>query len=281
MGEVTVACCQLKLAVGDLSGNRAAARAAIHEAVARESQVIVLPELASSGYVFRDADEARALSEPVDGPTVEEWSELAYRHNVVVVGGICEQDSDGLLRNSAVLIDRGGLRAIYRKAHLWHAERDVFVPGDQRPPVLETPHGRIGILICYDLEFPEWVRLVALGGADLLASPTNWPRESRPPGERPVEVVRVQANASINRTFCAAADRTGPERGVDWVGGSVIIDPDGYPLAGPMDGSDTGVITAQCDLARARDKRTGADNDVFNDRRPELYEPEPARTRPG
>ncbi|MDQ6771933.1 MAG: carbon-nitrogen hydrolase [Candidatus Dormibacteraeota bacterium] len=277
MSDVIVACCQLDLAVGEVRRNRAAARAGIEAAAARGAQVIVLPELTPSGYVFRDFDEARALSEPLDGPTVAEWTELARRHEAVIVGGICELDGEGVLRNSAVLVDRDGARAVYRKAHLWNAEKEFFQPGDGRPPVVETDFGRIAVMICYDLEFPEWIRLAALAGAQLLASPTNWPREVRPPQERPVEVIRVQANSAVNRIYCAAADRTGTERGVEWVAASVIVGPDGYPLAGPLDGSGPGVIVARCDLARARDKRTSARNDAFSDRRPQLYEVEPSR----
>ena len=95
-----------------------------------------------------------------------------------------------------------------------------------------TKFGRIGMLICYDLEIPEWVRMPALDGAQLLCAPVNWPAFPRPDGERPAEVVRVQADAAVNRMFIAACDRTGQERGVDWVGGSVIVDADGWPLAG-------------------------------------------------
>ena len=118
--------------------------------------------------------------------------------------------------------------------HLWDAEPDVFTPGDREPPVVDTECGRIGVLVCYDAEFPEWVRKPALAGADLLAVPTNWPAEPRPPGERPMVVLNVQAAASANRVFVAAADRCGTERGVSWTGGAVIAGPDGYPLAGPV-----------------------------------------------
>jgi 5-aminopentanamidase len=134
--------------------------------------------------------------------------------------------------NSAALIDPGGLRSVYRKAHLWDAENLLFSPGSTPPPVVSTAYGRIGMLICYDLEIPEWVRLPAMDGAQLLCAPVNWPAFRRPDGERPAEVVRVQADAAVNRMFIAACDRTGRERGIDWVGGSVIVDADGWPLAG-------------------------------------------------
>jgi predicted amidohydrolase len=270
MSEISVACCQLALRIGDSDGNRARSAAAI---AAVDAQVVVLPELCVSGYVFADAAEARALAEPVDGPTVREWSALARERDLVVVGGLCEVDAGGTLHNSAVVIDASGVRAVYRKAHLWDREALVFTPGSEPPPVVDTVHGRIGVVVCYDLEFPEWTRLAALAGADLLCAPVNWPHYERPAGERPGEVVRAQAAASANRVFVAACDRVGPERDTDWIGGSVIVGPDGYALAGPARHGEVVTLSARCTLAQARDKRVNARNDVLADRRPELYGP--------
>jgi predicted amidohydrolase len=162
--------------------------------------------------------------------------------------------------------------AVYRKAHLWDEEAAFFVPGSLAPPVVSTSIGAVGMMICYDLEFPEWTRMVGVAGADILAAPTNWPLATGiPDGERPAEVVKVQAAAAVNRMFVVAADRTGRERGVDWVGGSVIVDPDGYPLSGPLLQDGPGTVTADLDLERARDKRINQNNHVFDDRRLELY----------
>ncbi|MDP9845363.1 putative amidohydrolase [Streptosporangium lutulentum] len=280
MSLTSVACCQLALAVGDPDGNRAVARRAVERAAAAGARVVILPELTNSGYVFRDRAEAAGLAEPLDGPTVEGWIASARRHGLILVGGLCERDEDGLIRNSAVLVDAGGVRAVYRKTHLWDLEKTVFTPGDELPPVVDTAVGRIGLLVCYDLKFPEWVRTVGLRGADLLCVPTNWPLSPRPAGERPAEVTRVQASASVNRMFVAACDRAGPERGVAWVGGSVVADPDGFLLAGPRPAYDEGLVIAECRLGDARSKRVGAHNDVHADRRPELYRSilEPARS---
>ena len=269
--SVRVAACQLSLSVGETGRNRAAARDAISIAAGQGARVVVLPELATSGYVFSGAAEARSLAEPADGPTIGEWQRLAARHALVIVGGFCELGTSGKLLNSAAIIDGGGTRAIYRKAHLWDAEQDVFTPGDHEPPVVDTAYGRIGVMVCYDAEFPEWVRKPALAGADLLAVPTNWPAEPRPAGERPMVVLNVQAAASANRIFIAAADRCGTERGVSWTGGAVIAGPDGYPLAGPSCTDEPAVLMADCDLRLARSKANSPRNDVHADRRPELY----------
>jgi predicted amidohydrolase len=271
MSEVTVACCQLEPRIGELEANRARTMAAIEAGARDGADVVVLPELSNSGYVFTGAEEARGLAEPADGATVSGWAELARAHDLVIVGGLCEVDSDGALRNSAVLVDGGGVRAVYRKAHLWDREGLVFEPGSEPPPVVDTAAGRIGVMVCYDLEFPEWVRLAALGAAELICAPVNWPAVPRPPGERPGEVVRVQAAASTNRMFIAACDRVGTERGVDWIGGSVIVDCDGFPVAGPAASGQTTTLIARCSLAAARDKRVSEHNDVLADRRSELY----------
>jgi predicted amidohydrolase len=272
MTEALVACCQLALRVGESAADRAACRSAIAGAAREGAQIVVLPELANSGYVFADAAEARRCAEGLDGETVTEWSSLAGEHDLVIVGGLCELDrAAGVLRNSAVIIDAAGVRAVYRKAHLWDRELLVFEPGREPPPVVDTVHGRIGAMVCYDVEFPEWVRLAALDGAQLLCVPTNWPHEPRPDGERPAEVIRVQANASVNRMFIAACDRAGTERGVPWVSGTVIVGPDGFPLAGPVCDDRALTILARCRLADARRKRISPRNHVIEDRRPELY----------
>ena len=269
--NIVVACCQLAPKIGDLAFNRTLTERAIRQAAFQGAQVVVLPELVQSGYLFADRFEALSLAETVEGPTLQLWQALARELNLVIVGGFCERLPADELANSAAMIDANGLRAVYRKAHLWDAEKDIFSAGDAPPPVVETLHGRFGMLICYDLEFPEWVRLPALAGAELLCAPVNWPDGPRPQTERPAEVLRVQANASVNRMFIAACDRYGHERGVGWVQGSVIVDADGYPLAGPAEQGGEQMLLATLNLAEARNKRISARNDLHRDRRPQLY----------
>ena len=279
MTSVVVACCQFAPVLGEAEANRALAADAVTAAAAGGASIVVLPELASSGYVFQSPAEVRASAETAGGETVTSWERLAAEHGIVIVGGFCEA-SGAEVFNSAALVDPDGLRSVYRKAHLWDNEKRWFTPGRAAPPVVATRFGRIAMMICYDLEFPEWVRLPALDGAQLLCAPTNWPAFPRPDGERPAEVVRVQANAAVNRMFIAACDRTGDERGVGWVGGSVIVDADGWPLAatGQAAGRDLAAVTsgpvtiaAACRLEEALDKGIGPVNNVHADRRPELY----------
>jgi predicted amidohydrolase len=126
-------------------------------------------------------------------------------------------------------------------------------------------------MICYDLEFPEWTRLAALGGADLIAAPVNWRAASWPEHERPAEVIKAQAAAAVNGVFVAVADRCRTERGVGWISGSVIVSPGGFALAGPVLADRPALLTADCDLPAARDKSVSPNNDLLADRRPELY----------
>jgi predicted amidohydrolase len=269
-----VAACQLSLAVGDPGGNLAAAAAVIEQAAGAGTGLVVLPELCDSGYVFESAAEARALASPAgNSPALHQWHELAGQHGTVIVGGFCELGPDGQLFNSAALVDATGTRAVYRKAHLWDREKLIFTPGDRPPPLVSLPFGQVSVMICYDLEFPEWVRLAALAGADLIAAPVNWPAAPHPPAERPSEVVKVQAAAAVNGVFIAVADRCTDERGVAWIGGSLIASPEGYPLAGPVCADQPAVLTADCDLPAARDKRISTHNDLLADRRPKLYPP--------
>ncbi|UII71121.1 carbon-nitrogen hydrolase [Pseudomonas sp. HN11] len=271
MTELRVVCHQLAPRIGEPDYNRALTERAIRGATSLNTQVIVLPELIQSGYVFTDLEEAHTASEALDGPTLSLWKSLAAELNIIIVAGFCERLSAGRVANSAALVEPTGRLTVYRKAHLWNREKLIFTPGDSPPPVVNTAVGRIALMICYDLELPEWVRLAAIAGADLLCAPVNWPNAPRPADERPAEIVRVQANAAVNRMFIAACDRYGEERGVDWVGGSVIVDADGYPLAGATSHPEEQQLVADLPLAQARDKSISDHNHVHQDRRPGLY----------
>lgn len=274
---VRVAAAQLGPVLGDAAGNRSRATAAIEDAAAQGARLVVLPELCNSGYVFADAAEARAGAELADGPTVQGWIAAATAHDLVIVGGLCEVDAGGALRNSAVVVDPDGVRAVYRKTHLWDREADVFLPGDEPAPVVDTAIGRIGIAVCYDVAFPEHTRRLALAGAEIVAVPMNSPAPAQPTVPIPIEIALAMAAANANRVYLVQADRTGEERGVRWAEASVIVDPDGSVLAGPVTGP--ALLVADIVPGRARDKAWGARNDVFADRRPDLYAPPPSPSR--
>jgi predicted amidohydrolase len=266
---VSVACAQLAPVFGDLEGNRALAAAAIRAAAASGAAVVVLPELCTTGYAFADESQARELGEPADGPTLSHWQELAAETGLVVVGGFCELGVAGDPHNSAAVVDRSGIRCVYRKTHLWDREQLIFHAGGEPAPVIETAAGRVGVAICYDAFFPEVMRGLALAGADLIAVPMNSPVIDPPSGPLAIEIVLALAAAHVNSVFVAQADRAGRERGIEWAQASVICDPAGHVLAGPVRGA--ALLQASCDLTAARDKSLGPRNDALADRRPELY----------
>jgi predicted amidohydrolase len=273
MSRMRVACCQLDPRIGDRAGNLQRSRVAIAEAAAAGAHVIVLPELAGSGYAFASAADAGEYAETPDGLTLTAWCEATTRAEITVVGGFCELDPvHERVYNSAAVVEGGRVLAIHRKLHLWGDEQDWFSAGEAAAPVVATAHGRLGVGVCYDLEFPEVARGLALAGAQLLAFPTNWPRSATTPaGERPMLGTLAMATARLNRVYVAVCDRSGSERGLVFEGHSVIAGPDGWPLAETRDPDAPGTLLADCDLATATDKRLGARNDVFGDRRARFY----------
>ncbi|NEM91847.1 nitrilase-related carbon-nitrogen hydrolase [Galbitalea soli] len=267
---VRVAAVQLAPTVGDLAGNLAAARAAISGALEAGADLVVLPELTTSGYVFESQEEARALGIPRDSPVFAEWAELvSARPGALAVVGFAESGEDDLLYNSAAIVGAGGVLGVYRKVHLWDQEKLYFTPGSAAPLVIDTPQGRLGLMICFDLEFPEWTRLAALAGAEILVVPTNWPLFPRPEGERVAEVQIGMATARINKMAVVCADRTGVERGVPWSGGTTIIGADGWVIDSVGEG--TGVAWGDIDPADSRDKTLAGLAHAFGDRRTDLY----------
>ncbi len=263
-----IACHQLAPTIADLDANIALSIATVRDSVARGARVIVMPELALSGYMLFDTAEARTVAITPAHPVFAEWSALVAPVDGVVVGGFAELGDDGLVYNSAAIVDATGVLAVYRKTHLWDKEKLIFTPGAVTAPVIDTPVGRIGILICYDLEFPEMTRSLTLRGAELIVVPTNWPRETVPAGERVEEITKAMAAANTNHVAIACCDRSGIERGQEWNEMGTIVDEMGWVVAS-VDGQ--GITTADLDLTLARDKTITALCDSFGDRRPELY----------
>jgi predicted amidohydrolase len=268
-----VVCEQIAPVIGDLAGNERLVLDVVGRDVRDGADVVVLPELVTSGYVFASAEEARSVAISRDDPFFDRLAAQLAGTEAIVVLGFCELAEEGALYNSAAVVSSSGVRSVYRKVHLWDRETLVFTPGAALPPVVETVHGRIGVMVCYDLEFPEMPRAVALGGADLIAVPTNWPHTEVPTGERPPEIIHAQAAARANGVFIACCDRTGVERGQSWTEGTVIVDQFGWPLDRA---TGLGRATADVFLELARDKSISPHNDLLGDRRPTIYSTEPS-----
>jgi 5-aminopentanamidase len=267
-----IVCRQLAPRITELEANHREIVRTIARETSSGADILVLPELATSGYVFKSADEVDACAITPADPLVAEWAAAVAGESAVVLG-YAERGADGLFYNSAMLIDATGVLATYRKAHLWDEEKLFFAAGSEPPPIVDTRFGRVAFMVCYDLEFPEYTRRCGLGGADLIAVPTNWPLASRPDGERPPEWLIAQAAARVNRVVIACCDRTGVERGQRWTQGTAIFDHSGWIASAAGPGEDDGPHRAEfdADLASSRDKRMSPNNDLFADRRPELY----------
>ena len=273
-GTVKVACVQMHPRVGDKPGNVAASLASIERAAEAGAQLIVLPELANSGYVFATREEAFSLAEEVPaGPTCQAWMAAAERLGVTLVAGIAERAGDALY-NAAIVIGPAGYIGTFRKVHLWNAENLFFEPGNLGFPVFKTPLGRIGVAICYDIWFPETFRLQALKGADIVCVPTNWvPIPGQAPGREAMATVLAMAAAHSNSIFIACADRVGTERGQPFEGQSVIVGCTGWPVAGPASREDEEIVFADIDLGNARRARNwNTFNQVLRDRRTDVYD---------
>ncbi|MEU1040004.1 carbon-nitrogen hydrolase family protein [Streptomyces sp. NPDC005551] len=229
-------------------------------AAAAGAGLVVAPEMFLTGYAIGD-DIAR-LAEPADGPAADAIAELAARHGVAVAYGYPERDG-GRVYNSVRLISADGPLANYRKTHLFGCfEREHFTPGDQ--PVVQADLGglRVGLMICYDVEFPENVRAHALAGTDLLLVPTA----QMHPFQFVAESV-VPVRAFENQMYVAYVNRTGREGEFEFVGLSTLAGPDG--VARGRAGRGEELVLADADpvlLAASREA-----NPYLKDRHPGLY----------
>ena len=271
---VKVACVQMEPIVGNKEDNIQKSITFIENAAGKGANLIVLPELANSGYVFENRQEAFALSEQVpQGQTCRLWAEAAARLGVYIVAGINEREGN-LVYNSSVLIGPEGHIGTFRKVHLWNEENLFFEPGNLGFPVFKTPIGRIGTFICYDGWFPESYRLCALQGADIICIPTNWvPIPGQKEGREAMANILVMAAAHSNIVFIAAADRIGVERGQPFVGQSIIVNYTGWPIGKPASEDKEEIILAEINLSDARRERNWNEyNQPLRDRRTDVYD---------
>jgi predicted amidohydrolase len=239
-------------------------------AAAGGAKLVVFPECALTGYVFNSREEALPFAETIPGPATDNLATCCRELGIHVVFGLLERE-DGACFNAAVLVGPDGLVGKYRKNHLPFLGVDRFVdPGDGPFHVHQTPIGGIGMHICYDCNFPESARVMALQGADILALPTNWPN-----GRGNISRYVVNARALENKVHVVAVDRVGVERGVRFLGRSKIADSWGDTLATGSARKEE-LLYAEVSLAQARQKyiviKPGEfEVDFIRDRRPELY----------
>jgi predicted amidohydrolase len=267
---IRVAGVQMDPILADPEANLAKMLESLHEAAGAGAQLAVFPEACLTGYVFRSLEEAIPLAESIPGPSTDTMAAVCRSLGVYAVFGLLESDGDKYY-NASAFIGPAGLIGKYRKLHLPYLGVDRFVtPGDIPPTVYETDLGRIGLAICYDLDFPEYARVLALMGAQLIVTITNWPDD--------IEFVPdhiVQTRARENVVNHVAVNRAGEERGVRFIGRSKMVDCWGTTLAeGKRFAED--MIFADIDPAAADQKHKVVipgelEIDALRDRRPEFY----------
>jgi predicted amidohydrolase len=270
---INVACIQFEPAIGEVGANLTAMEKLIRRAHAYGASIIVLPELADTGYVFNTVAELATLARPIPaGPSTQWLCQLAQELALYIVCGLAERDGDSFF-NSAVLCGPKGFIGKYRKLHLWNRENLFFQKGNLGSPVFETEFGKIGIAICYDGWFPETFRQLVMQGAGLICVPTNWvPMAGH--GEQPEAMANIllKAAAHSSAVYIASANRIGTERGQHFIGQSLIVGPDGWPIAGPASQRDEEILSAPVSLGGLEQKRILNEfNNVLGDRREDVY----------
>ena len=259
--QFTIALAQLEPTLFDKENNLAKAEQAICLASDKGAAAILFPELFLTGY--RLAERAVEMAESRNGPSAMRVAELAKARHIAVLMGYPELSTDGQQAYDAVLVAdaQGQIVGSYQKTHLFHNETGWFKPGDQ-PLVIDFGLGPVGILICYDLEFPEAVRELALRGARWIATSTG----NMHPNQHLQEIF-VQSRALENHLWVAVANRVGREANLEFFGGSAVADPAGV-LTAQAEEKET-ILFADIDLRKAEKARQNAD--YLADRRPDLY----------
>jgi predicted amidohydrolase len=275
---VRAAIAQIATIPADPQSNLSKILAYMEEAARAGAQLVVFPECATTGYALTP-QELETLAGPIPGPLTQPLQRACQQHGCYAVVGTLEKDRLGRIYNSAALLGPEGLLATYRKTHLPLLGLDRYVKAGARllPPV-HTPVGRLGLLICYDLRFPEPARALALRGAEVVLLPTAWPAAASLYPD-----FMAQSRAAENRITLLAANHVGEERGTQYLGRSLAVDPAGRILAqASQEQEELLLVDVDPQASRVKDLIFTAGEyelHLFKDRRPELYRPLCAPTK--
>ncbi len=233
---------------------------------AGDLDILVLPELALTGYTFEDSEEAYSLSEEVGGKLTGELISIAKNNKVTLAVGFLEREGKHLY-NSSILIGGNGIVGVYRKVHLFREEKSIFKSGNMGFPVFNFGNVKLGMLVCFDWIFPEAMRTLALKGADIILHPSNL--------VLPHYQNAVITRAIENRVFIILANRTGMEDRFgtrnEFTGESEIVDPTGKVIL-KAGRDEEGIFSTDINPEEARNKNVTELNNIFEDRKPEFYE---------
>ncbi len=257
-----IAVAQMNCALGNVKHNLQKIKSLAQCAARREADIVCFPELATTGYALNRS--WRKLAETVPGPTSDVLGRMASENGFYLICGVDELDpkSDRIYDSSVLIDPNGDIAGIYRKVHLWANEQKYFTPGNSFP-VFRTRFGKIGLGICYDLEFPEPARIMALGGADIVFFSSAQPK----PMQEMVNTY-VRSRAGENSIFACHSNRVGREGHLVFFGQSQIVSPTCKPLARMTE--TEGLVQAELDLSSLRKLRK-TKLPYFRDRAPSLY----------
>jgi len=270
LNRIKMAAVQMEPKLMKVEENLESIVSATRKAAYSRANLIVFPECSLTGYIFSSRQEALSFAETIPGPGTERVASICQELKAYVIFGLLEKEGDRLF-NAAAFIGPKGLIARYRKNHLPFLGVDRFVDiGDKPFQVHQTPVGNIGLLICYDIAFPESSRVMTLLGADILALSTNFPQGR---GEKYSHV--IYARAFENRVHVVSANRVGSERGYSFAGLSEIVDASGEVLSLASPDKEE-IIYGEVSLDLARQKHLTFipgewEANFIKDRRPELY----------
>ncbi len=241
-------------------------------AAAGGAKLVAFAELALTSFFPQHRRDGRPKppAEPLPGPTADRIAAAAAEHKLVTVFNMYEDAGDGRCFDSSPVFDADGrLLGVTRMVHItdfaWFHERDYYDPGDRGAPVYETAAGRVGVAICYDRHFPEYMRALGLAGAELVVIPQAGTVGEWPDGLYEAE---VRVAAFQNGYFASLCNRVGREGALDFAGESFIVDPDGAMIA-QAPRLEEAILFGDCDLGRCAGS-TGRKL-FMRDRRPELY----------
>ena len=244
---------------------------AFEEAAQSGAQLIAFAELAFSYFYPQNRAKGSVLdlAEPIPGPVTEQFSELSKKYNVVTVLNLFEREGDKTYDSSPVINSDGEILGVTRMIHILDApcfhEQDYYTPGDKGVPVFETSVGKIGVSICYDRHYPEYMRALGLAGAEIVVIPQAGSIGEWPEG---VYEAELQIASFQNGYFSALCNRVGEEDCLEFEGKSFVTAPDGRIVAQVGAGTDE-ILYAEIDLEEVGNSH--ARKHFLADRRPELY----------
>jgi len=260
--KLKLALVQTDCVLGDERSNLNKARTLVEETVAEGAQMVVFPEMYLTGYALKEKIKEHA--QPSDSAFLANIEALARKHNIAIAMGFPELDrQSGRIYNAVYFVDKNGKSKVQRKIHLVRGETKYFQPGESAE-AFDTTLLRIGIMICYDLYFPEAARILALANPDVILVPSaDWY-----PFEKMVAKL-IPARAAENSVYLAYCNRVGAEDSFHFFGRSCIVDPEGNTICESADQSE--VLVGEIDSSFA--KRIRQEMGFLRDRRPEVYGP--------